>query len=174
MVINLPVFEHKSTEILQIFAMKPQPSPQAIERQKELFRSELEQIIDTKHPMVKLAKTVDWGRLETLFGATFHPEVGRPGISTRLMVSLHYLKYMQNLSDEDVVQLWVENPYWQYLSGMQFFTHKAPIDPSSMTRWRHRVGESGAEELLQETIVAGLKLKAVKTSQLSRVNKTLA
>ncbi|MCF8054054.1 MAG: transposase, partial [Deltaproteobacteria bacterium] len=57
--------------------------------------------------MVKLAKTVDWERLETLFGATFHPEVGRPGISTRLMVSLHYLKYMHNLSDEDVVQLWV-------------------------------------------------------------------
>ncbi|MCB2182262.1 MAG: hypothetical protein KQH63_09575 [Desulfobulbaceae bacterium] len=45
-----------------------------------------------------------------------------------------------------------------------------PIDPSSMSRWRHRVGESGAEELLKETIKAGLTLKAIKKSQLKRVN----
>jgi IS5 family transposase len=53
---------------------------------------------------------------------------------------------------------------------MKFFTHTPPIDASSMTRWRHRIGEAGAEELLKETIEAGIKLKAVKPSQLSRVN----
>ncbi len=55
-------------------------------------------------------------------------------ISTRLMVSLRYLnlKYMHNLSDEDVLSGWVENPYWQYLGGMKFFS-MASIDPSSMT-----------------------------------------
>ena len=39
-----------------------------------------------------------------------------------------------------------------------------------MTRWRTRIGEAGAEELLNETLEAGLKLKAVKPSQLKRVN----
>jgi len=39
-----------------------------------------------------------------------------------------------------------------------------------MTRWRKRIGESGAQELLKQTIEAGLKLKAVKTTQLKRVN----
>jgi len=73
-------------------------------------------------------------------------------------------------SDDDVVAGWVENPYWQYLSGMQFFEHDPPIDSSSMTRWRKRIGEAGAEELLKETIAAGLKLKAVKPHQLKRVN----
>jgi len=86
------------------------------------------------------------------------------------MVSLHYLKYMHNLSDEGVLDGWVENPYWQYLSGMKFFQHVFPIDSSSMTRWRGRIGEAGAEELLKETIEAGLKLKAVKPSQLTRIN----
>jgi len=78
------------------------------------------------------------------------------------MVSLHYLKYMHNLSDEGVLDGWVENPYWQYLSGMKFFQHVFPIDPPSMTRWRGRIGEAGAEELLKETIDAGLKLLRVR------------
>jgi IS5 family transposase len=54
----------------------------------------------------------------------------------------------------------VENPYWQFLSGMQCIEHKMPIHPSSMSRWQKRVGEAGAEQLLKQTIEAGLKLKA--------------
>jgi IS5 family transposase len=149
--------------------MRPKRSP-IEERQGELFRVELTNVIDTGHGLVKLAKTVDWDRFEEVFGATYCADNGRPGVSTRLMVSLHYLKYTYNLSDEDVVAGWVENPYWQHFSGMKYFEHTFPIDPSSMTRWRKRVGESGAEALLKETIQAGLKLKAVKGPQLKRIN----
>ena len=149
--------------------MKPKQSP-AKKRQGDLFRVELTRIIDRGHGMVKLAEAVDWDRLEELFGSTYCPDNGRPGVSTRLMVALHYLKYTHNLSDEEVVYGWVENPYWQYFSGMKWFEHKLPINPSSMTRWRKRIGEAGAEELLKETIEAGLKLKAVKAYQLKRVN----
>ena len=39
-----------------------------------------------------------------------------------------------------------------------------------MTRWRPRIGDAGAEELLKETIEVGLKLEAIKGSQLKRVN----
>ena len=149
--------------------MKPKRSP-IKERQQELFRSELSNIIDSSHSMVKLAQIVDWDRLDQIFGETFCPDNGRPAVSTRLMVALHYLKYTFNLSDEDVVAGWVENPYWQYFSGMKYFEHKSPIHPSSMTRWRKRIGEAGAEELLKQTIKAGLDVKAVKPTQLARVN----
>ncbi len=131
---------------------------------------ELSRIIDRGHGLVKLAEAVDWHRLDEMFGSTYCPDNGRPGVSTRLMVALHYLKYTHNLSDEDVVACWVENPYWQYFSGMKWFEHDVPIDPSSMTRWRKRIGESGAEGLLRETIEAGLKIRAVKPHQLKRVN----
>jgi IS5 family transposase len=149
--------------------MKPKKSPQR-DQQRDLFRSALSRIINSNHGLVKLAKVVEWDRLDELFGATYCPDNGRPGVSTRLMIALHYLKYTYNLSDEDVVTTWVENPYWQYFSGMKFFEHELPINPSSMTRWRKRIGEAGAEELLKETIEAGLKLKAVKAFQLKRVN----
>lgn len=149
--------------------MKPKKSANK-NRQKDLFRVELLQIIDSAHSLVKLADVVDWNRLEEVFGSTYCPDNGRPAISTRLMVALHYLKYTHNLSDDDVVSGWVENPYWQHFSGMKWFEHKLPIHPSSMSRWRKRIGDAGAEQLLKETIEAGLKLKAIKAFQLKRVN----
>ena len=106
-------------------------------------RTRLANLLDARRPMVKLARGIDWHGFDEHFGAYYSRGKGRPAISTRLMVSLHYLKYTNDLSDEAVVQGWVENPYWQYLSGMEFFCHEAPIDPSSMSRWRRRVGEAG-------------------------------
>ena len=138
--------------------------------QGDLFKIELVRIIDMNHPLVRLGGEVDWERLEEVFGATYCEDNGRPGTRTRLMVALHYLKYTFNLSDEDVVEAWVENPYWQHFSGNQYFEHKVPIDPSVMSRFRTRIGEAGAEELLKATIAAGLKLKVIKPHQLKRVN----
>ena len=67
------------------------------------------------------------------------------GISTRLMVTLHYLKYQKDLGDEDAVEHWLEKPSWQYFSGARYFQHCAPADASSMTRWRQRLGGAEAE-----------------------------
>lgn len=138
--------------------------------ERDMFRSDLSEIIDTEHKLVKLAGVINWEVLEELFGKPYSFDTGRPGISTRLMVSLHYLKYAYNLSDVSVLEGWIENPYWQYFSGERRFQHTLPIDSSSMTRWRKRIGEAGAERLLQETIKAGFKIKAVKKSELKRLN----
>lgn len=140
------------------------------EPQIELFKVELSRLLDPTHEMVKLAESIDWSRFEKSFDVIWEEGQGRPAIDTRLMVSLHYLKYTFDLSDEMVVEGWEQNPYWQYLGGMRYFQHGVPLDPSSMSRWRKKVGQAGAEELLSETIAAGLKLKAIKTTQLQRVN----
>lgn len=109
-------------------------------------------------------------RLEEEFGKTYDESSGRPGSSTRLLVALHSLKYTFNLSDDDAVEAWVENPYRQHFSGNQYSEHEKPIDPTVMSRFRKRIGEAGAEELLKETLQAGLKLKAIKPHQLKRIN----
>jgi IS5 family transposase len=45
-----------------------------------------------------------------------------------------------------------------------------PIDPSSMTRWRQRLGEAGAEAMMKETIGAGVAMKVITSTQASHVN----
>ena len=59
------------------------------------------------------------------------------------MVALQLLKHTCNVSDEEVVATWVENPYWQYFCGEQYFCHESPIDPSLMTGFRKRIGQAG-------------------------------
>jgi transposase, IS5 family len=146
------------------------PKPHVHQAQREMFRIELEQLVAAGHPLVKLGQQMDWAGFEERLGATYAAAKGAPGLRTRLLVALHYLKYQHDLSDEAVVQHWVENPYWQHFSGEQFFQHEVPIDPSSMTRWRLRLGEAGAEAMLKETIQTGLRMQAIKPAQLQRVN----
>jgi len=148
--------------------MRPKREPK--QPQRELFQVELEQLIDLHHPLVQLGMRIDWASFELALGATYHPTHGAPGIQTRLMVALHYLKYQHDLSDENVVAHWVENPYWQHFSGQQFFQHQMPIEPSSMTRWRKRLGEAGAEQMLRSTIETGIKMGVIRPAQLKRIN----
>ena len=148
--------------------MRPKSEPK--QPQRELFQVDLEQLIDLSHPLVRLGQYIDWEAFEATLGGSYHSTQGAPGISTRLMVALHYLKYQADLSDEDVVAAWVENPYWQHFSGVRYFQHSMPIDPSSMTRWRKRLGEAGAEQMLRATIEAGMEMKAIRPTQLQRIN----
>ena len=148
--------------------MRPKSEPR--QPQRELFQSELEQIIDAHHPLVRLGKCIDWASFEQALGATYHPTHGAPGVPARLLVALHYLKYEHDLSDELVLAHWLENPYWQHFSGERYFQHRLPIDASSMTRWRQRLGEAGAEQMLRETIAAGIKMGSIRPAQLKRIN----
>ena len=148
--------------------MRPKQEPE--QPQRELFQIDLEQLIDMSHPLVRLGLLIDWESFDRMLGNTYDPSQGAPGISTRLMVALHYLKYQHDLSDEDVVALWVENPYWQHFSGMKDFQHRMPIDPSSMTRWRKRLGDAGAEQMLRATIEAGIEMRVIRPAELKRIN----
>ena len=86
-------------------------------------------------------------------------------IRLKLIAGLLYLQYAFGLSDEEVVWSWVENPYWQVFTGEEYLQINPPIDPSSLTRWRNRLGESGVEELLSVTLDV-----AVRSGQLKEKN----
>ena len=146
--------------------MKPRTPPDI--PADDLFRHRLENLIDQRHELVRLAALIDWERFDTEWGEAFC-ETGRPAIATRLIAGLHYLKHTYGLSDDEVVQRWAENPYWQYFCGEMYFQHELPLNPSSLSRWRKRLGESGVESLLSATIEAALASKAVKPRDLKRV-----
>ena len=127
----------------------------------ELFRSRLENIIDQRHPLVRLTRLIDWPLFEARFGALCVEGVGRPGLPTRLMVALHLLKHMDGLSDEAVCARYLDSPYVQAFCGESHFQHALPLDRSSMTRWRQRVGAERMEVLLAETLAAVERAGAV-------------
>ena len=137
--------------------------------ERDLFRARLDQIIDLHHPLVRLAQKIDWPFLEERFGAVYKDGAGRPPLPTRLMAGLAILKHTENLSDEVVCERWIENPYYQYFCGEEFFQHKLPLDRSSMTNWRNRMGEERLQALLQESLSVATKTGALRPSDLARV-----
>ncbi len=139
-------------------------------KQAPLFRTRLEQIINREHPLYQLSQKIDWSVFEQEFGSLYEENVGRPGKSIRLLVGLHYLKYTYSQSDESVVERFLENPYWQYFCGFEYFQHELPIDPSSLTRWRKRVGAEGMEKLLKETVETAKRGKLITRGDAGRVN----
>jgi IS5 family transposase len=136
---------------------------------QDMFRSRLDQIIDMNRALAKLARAIDWAFLETTFGAVYAEGPGQPPLPTRLMAGLAILKHTYDLSDEALCERWVENPYYQYFCGEEFFQHKLVFDRSSLTRWRRRMGEEKLKALLQESLAVAVKTKAIEPRDLSRV-----
>ncbi|PWB84604.1 MAG: IS5/IS1182 family transposase, partial [Methylocystaceae bacterium] len=137
--------------------------------QKDLFRARLDQIVDMRHPLAKLAGAIDWGFLEKSFGAVYGDVPGRPPLPTRLMAGLAILKHMHDLSDEALCDRWLENPYFQLFCGEEFFQHRLPFDRSSLTRWRQRMGEGKLAALIQESLSVATRTGAAKPSDFAKV-----
>lgn len=146
--------------------MKPRSNSTS---QFDLFRSLFHQILNMDHELCRLAKVIDWPRFEVAFADCYSKDMGRPGNAIRLMIGLHCLKHAFDESDESVVARWIENPYWQFFCGYEYMQHDCPIHPTSMVKWRQRVGVERLETLLAETIRLALEFRQVTSQQLRKV-----
>ncbi len=86
-----------------------------------------------------------------------------------VIAGLLYLRHAPDASDEAVVNTWVESPYWQFFCGETYLQTEAPIDPSSLTRWRQRVGEEGVEALLAASIDAARRGGVIRKASVQQV-----
>jgi IS5 family transposase len=121
------------------------------EKQGHLVYQDLLQQLNPKHPLFALAQKLPWALFEKEF-ARFYAHVGRPAKPIRLMVGLLLLKQIENLSDERVVEAWVQNPYYQSFCGMEHFQWAFPCDPSDLVHFRKRIGETGVEKIFQASV----------------------
>lgn len=134
--------------------------------QDDLLRPRLVDLIGMRH---ELAALIDREFFEREWAGYFPSGTERRATPPRLVAGLMYLEYLHGLSDEAVVARWVENPYFKHFTGETFFQHSPPIHPSSLSRWRDRIGDEGAEWLLTKTIEAGRASGTVKDETHSRV-----
>lgn len=145
--------------------MQPKPLKQD---QGHLFTSRLSQQLNPDHELLKLAKVIPWQQLEDEFKPLFSEGPSRPPLSVRLAAGLMILQHMTGVSDERVVAAWVENPYWQAFCGYDFLQWELPVHPSSLSRWRDRIGPQGIEKILQTSIQVALQTKTVTQGELSQ------
>jgi IS5 family transposase len=161
----------------------------------DFFRARIDAMINLSDPLAVLATRLPWAQIEAALAAKFEREeragqileghdmfgptlvvegagtsnAGRPKLPIRLMASLVFLKHSFNLSDEELVVRWSENILWQFFSGMDYYEHRLPCDPTQIGRFRRDLGEDGMELLLKATIDTAVAIKAVKPRDLERV-----
>ncbi|MGH2639780.1 MAG: transposase [Rhabdochlamydiaceae bacterium] len=138
--------------------MQPKPLKQD---QGNLFTSRLSQQLKPDHELLKLAKAIPWQQLEDDFKPLFTEGPSRPPLPVRLAAGLMILQHMFGVSDERVVEAWIENPYWQAFCGFDFLQWELPVHPTSLTRWRQRLGSQGVEKILAASVQVALQTKIV-------------
>lgn len=138
--------------------------------QLNLFQAQFSQWLNPEHPLIQLADKIDWARIETSLAGCFTVDWGAPALSVRLMVGLLYLKHAFNESDESLIARWIENPYWQSFCGFTTMQHALPLHPTSLVKWRQRVGAEKLAILLQETLTIAVQERAVTPQELQQVN----
>jgi IS5 family transposase len=143
------------------------PKKHETTEEEDLFRARLDQIIDMKHELVQLAGRLDWDWLDGEI-APLYSDKGRPGIETRFVIGLLLLKHIFALSDEEVCERWVYDPYFQYFTGEEFFQHAFPHERSDLSHWRKRLGDK-LELLLAESLRVAHEAGALRTRDLKRV-----
>lgn len=133
-------------KILQYFMLSKKQNPG-----QSGFYSTFEEQLSRQYPLYILANKIDWEVFEEAFAQKYSQQ-GRPAKPIRLMVSLLILKHVRNLSDESVVDQWVENVYYQYFSGQKAYACGAPCEASELVHFRNRIGVDGVELILKESI----------------------
>ena len=162
----------------------------------DFFRNRLDQMIEPGHPLAVLGSRLPWDKMQARLAPQFaHKErplqqaeespdllgavvrvsggntshAGRPRLAMRLMIALSLLKNSFDLSDEELVQRFAENVYWQHFAGFEYFEPRPPCDATQIGRFRTTLGEAGLEELLSATICTAVDVGAIEKSEFKRV-----
>ena len=155
-----------NSQNLANFIMKPTKINHS---QNLILKTRLSDDLNPNHDLVALSKHIDWAHFENKFSCFFSEKRGAPAKPIRLIVGLLMLEHMFNLSDEEVVRCWGENPYWQFFCGYDFLQWNPPINPSSLSKWRKRLGPKGMEIILAATVKSAVNAGVVKQASLKKV-----
>jgi IS5 family transposase len=84
--------------------------------------------------LVRLEKLVEWDFFEREWNGFLPSTTGRPATAPRLVAVLLYFQHLHGLSDEGVLNRWLELPYYQHFYGMTFFEHRLPMGSTPVLR----------------------------------------
>jgi hypothetical protein len=105
-----------------------------------------------------------WQELEGIYRKYFS-NLGRPGKDSQLINGLLIIKHQMVLSDVEVVELFLENPYVQYFCGYDQFVVTKEIEASTLTRVRKRLGVEYFKKFEDEILGVLKSRKIIKDSE---------
>ena len=103
-----------------------------------LLKTIFEQI-DKNDELVQLADKIDlYGICQKL--QDYFNEYVRQTLPIHLKIGLLIIKYMYNLSNEKVINMYKKSPYIQYFCGEDYFKIKKPCSNAMLSVFRSMIG----------------------------------
>lgn len=115
-------------------------------RQLDMYEVPMNKFIDLQHELVIAGNRIDWNSLENNF-RSFYSDKGRPSVPVRKIIGLLLLKSRFGISEEKALDIWIENPYWQFFCGEVHFQKDKPFSIGEFSRFKRRVGSKGLEKI---------------------------
>lgn len=120
---------------------------------------------------VCLANAIDWEAIERIVESLFKKgkKDGRPSKSARLIVGLLILQSWKNLTDREVVERCSTDMGFQFFCGMPDKEFVRPCSPSTLSRWRKRLGKEVLAQILSLSLALAVELGILDKKNLETV-----
>ncbi len=118
----------------------------------EEFKTPFQTSLLPDNRWVELSKVVPWDAFASIYISLMNTEMGRPGISPRMVLGALIIKHKENLDDRGVIAAIQENVYMQFFVGLKEFSTARIFDPSLFVEIRKRVGADAFDDLNKSLI----------------------
>lgn len=114
----------------------------------DIFSTALEKSLDPSNRWYKLANSMPWDKIELVYNTRLRNKHNGGGNKpARMVIGALIIKHKMNLSDEETIQIILENPYMQYFIGLEEFTDKRIFDSSLFVYIRKRIDVDSFNEM---------------------------
>jgi transposase len=120
--------------------------------------------IPQNHLLRRLRDTVDFSFVHDQLAPLYHEDNGRPAYNPEVMVRLIFLQLQYKLSDRGVVDRAQTDHAFRYFLGLDW-SDELP-HPTSLTKFRERLGEAGFKALFHGVLKQALERKLVSPKRL--------
>lgn len=107
-------------------------------------------ISHAREPLYQLEERIDWAHVIYILKPYFRDNTKIPKAGLRLFSALLILKKLYNLTDEQAVDQWRVDPFFQYFSGVRDVRWRVPVDVKVFDLFQKKLGTSGYRQLLNE------------------------
>lgn len=116
--------------------------------------------LNPQNRWIQLAKLIPWEEFEAKYSCHFsEEEKGAPAKIFRTALGALIIKEKLGITDRETVEQIRENPYLQYVIGMECYRDEAPFDASMMVHFRKRITPKMLKEINERIHTEQVKKK---------------
>ena len=116
--------------------------------------------LNPRNRWVRLSRLIPWEEFESDYAEHFPSKTGNPAKPFRMALGALLIKEMKNLTDEELVEDIRENPYYQYLLGLESYQDEAPFEASSLVHFRKRISKDMLCEINEKIVKRMMEIES--------------